>query len=118
MKRLLIADDDAGIRVALEARFQRRGWLVDVPVRAASIGGRSGGANRAHPALLQPRKLSHTALARALSSQSSSAFSPGNFSHGFRAVARDGSMRTSMALGASRWSLDDGRSVRWMRSDA
>jgi DNA-binding NtrC family response regulator len=30
MKRLLIADDDAGMRAALEARFQGRGWLVDV----------------------------------------------------------------------------------------
>ena len=32
MKRLLIADDDAGMRAALEARFQQRGWLVDVAV--------------------------------------------------------------------------------------
>lgn len=32
MKRLLIADDDAGMRAALEARFQRRGWLVDAAV--------------------------------------------------------------------------------------
>ncbi len=32
MKRLLIADDDAGMRAALEARFQRRGWLVDLAV--------------------------------------------------------------------------------------
>lgn len=32
MKRLLIADDDAGMRAALEARFERRGWLVDVAV--------------------------------------------------------------------------------------
>jgi DNA-binding NtrC family response regulator len=32
MKRLLIADDDAGMRAALEARFQRRGWQVDVAV--------------------------------------------------------------------------------------
>jgi DNA-binding NtrC family response regulator len=32
MKRLLIADDDAGMRAALEARFLRRGWLVDVAV--------------------------------------------------------------------------------------
>jgi len=32
MNRLLIADDDAGMRAALEARFQRRGWLVDVAV--------------------------------------------------------------------------------------
>ncbi len=30
MKRLLIADDDAGMRAALEARFQRRGWSVDL----------------------------------------------------------------------------------------
>ena len=32
MKRLLIADDDAGMRAALETRFRRRGWLVDVAV--------------------------------------------------------------------------------------
>jgi len=32
MKRLLIADDDAGMRAALEARFRRSGWLVDVAV--------------------------------------------------------------------------------------
>ena len=32
MKRLLIADDDAGMRAALEARFRRRGWQVDVAV--------------------------------------------------------------------------------------
>jgi DNA-binding NtrC family response regulator len=32
MKRLLIADDDAGMRSALEARFLRRGWRVDVAV--------------------------------------------------------------------------------------
>src|ERR1039458_4789355 len=32
MKRLLIADDDAGMRAALEARFLRRGLLVDVAV--------------------------------------------------------------------------------------
>lgn len=32
MKRLLIADDDAGMRAALEARFERRGWRVDVAV--------------------------------------------------------------------------------------
>jgi DNA-binding NtrC family response regulator len=30
MKRLLIADDDAGMRSALETRFARRGWQVDV----------------------------------------------------------------------------------------
>jgi DNA-binding NtrC family response regulator len=35
MKRLLIADDDAGMRAALEARFRRRGWLVDVAVNGA-----------------------------------------------------------------------------------
>ena len=35
MKRLLIADDDAGMRAALEARFQRRGWLVDVAVNGS-----------------------------------------------------------------------------------
>jgi DNA-binding NtrC family response regulator len=32
MRRLLIADDDAGMRAALETRFQRRGWMVDVAV--------------------------------------------------------------------------------------
>jgi DNA-binding NtrC family response regulator len=32
MKRVLIADDDAGMRAALEARFERRGWRVDVAV--------------------------------------------------------------------------------------
>jgi DNA-binding NtrC family response regulator len=32
VKRLLIADDDAGMRAALEARFVRRGWQVDVAV--------------------------------------------------------------------------------------
>ncbi|MGB9198563.1 MAG: response regulator [Terriglobales bacterium] len=30
MKRLLIADDDPGMRAALEARFAQRGWQVDV----------------------------------------------------------------------------------------
>jgi len=35
MKRLLIADDDAGMRAALETRFRRRGWLVDVAVNGA-----------------------------------------------------------------------------------
>ncbi len=30
MKRLLVVDDDAGMRAALEARFHRRGWRVDV----------------------------------------------------------------------------------------
>jgi DNA-binding NtrC family response regulator len=32
VKRLLIADDDPGMRVALEARFLRRGWQVDLAV--------------------------------------------------------------------------------------
>src|SRR5262245_33891324 len=32
MKRLLIVDDDAGMRTALEARFLRRGWQVDIAV--------------------------------------------------------------------------------------
>jgi len=32
MKRLLIADDDAGMRAALEARFEQQGWTVDVAV--------------------------------------------------------------------------------------
>src|ERR1700688_265513 len=32
MKRMLVADDDAGMRAALEARFERRGWLVDMAV--------------------------------------------------------------------------------------
>ena len=32
MKRLLIADDDAGMRAALEARFAKRGWQVDIAV--------------------------------------------------------------------------------------
>ena len=27
MKRLLIADDDAGMRAALEARFRRQPWI-------------------------------------------------------------------------------------------
>ena len=35
MKRLLIADDDAGMRAALEARFRQRGWLVDVAVNGS-----------------------------------------------------------------------------------
>jgi CheY-like chemotaxis protein len=35
MKRLLIADDDAGMRAALEARFERRGWQVDVAVNGS-----------------------------------------------------------------------------------
>ena len=32
MKRLLVVDDDAGMRAALETRFRRRGWAVDVAV--------------------------------------------------------------------------------------
>jgi CheY-like chemotaxis protein len=32
LRRLLIADDDAGMRAALEARFRGRGWEVDVAV--------------------------------------------------------------------------------------
>jgi DNA-binding NtrC family response regulator len=32
MKRVLIADDDAGMRAALEARFRGCGWMVDVAV--------------------------------------------------------------------------------------
>ncbi|MGH9641905.1 MAG: sigma-54-dependent transcriptional regulator [Terriglobales bacterium] len=32
MKRLLIADDDPGMRAALEARFAKRGWNVDLAV--------------------------------------------------------------------------------------
>jgi len=35
MKRLLIADDDAGMRAALETRFAKRGWQVDVAVNGA-----------------------------------------------------------------------------------
>ncbi len=35
MKRLLIADDDAGMRAALETRFRHRGWLVDVAVNGS-----------------------------------------------------------------------------------
>jgi len=35
VKRLLIADDDAGMRAALEARFLRLGWQVDVAVNGA-----------------------------------------------------------------------------------
>lgn len=35
MKKLLIADDDAGMRVALETRFQRLGWKVDVAMDGA-----------------------------------------------------------------------------------
>jgi len=32
MKRLLLADDDAGMRAALDERFRRRGWQVDLAV--------------------------------------------------------------------------------------
>ena len=35
MNRLLIADDDAGMRAALEARFLKRGWQVDVAVNGS-----------------------------------------------------------------------------------
>jgi two-component system response regulator AtoC len=35
VKRLLIADDDAGMRAALEARFERQGWQVDLAVNGA-----------------------------------------------------------------------------------
>jgi DNA-binding NtrC family response regulator len=35
MKRVLIADDDAGMRVALETRFLQRGWQVDLAVNGA-----------------------------------------------------------------------------------
>ncbi|MGC2246429.1 MAG: sigma-54 dependent transcriptional regulator, partial [Terriglobales bacterium] len=35
MKRLLIADDDAGMRAALETRFAKRGWQVDVAVNGS-----------------------------------------------------------------------------------
>ncbi len=35
MKRVLIVDDDAGMRAALEARFLRRGWQVDLAVNGA-----------------------------------------------------------------------------------
>jgi len=35
MNRVLVVDDDAGMRAALEARFLRRGWLVDAAHNAA-----------------------------------------------------------------------------------
>ncbi len=35
MKRVLIADDDAGMRAALETRFLQRGWQVDLAVNGA-----------------------------------------------------------------------------------
>src|SRR5271166_114486 len=35
MNRVLVVDDDCAMRAALEARFQRRGWLVET---AASAG--------------------------------------------------------------------------------
>ena len=35
MKRVLIADDDAGMRAALETRFLQRGWHVDLAVNGA-----------------------------------------------------------------------------------
>ena len=35
MSRVLVVDDDSGMRAALEARFIRRGWRVEPPpVRA------------------------------------------------------------------------------------
>jgi len=40
MKRLLIAADDAGMRASLEARFQRRGWQVDLAANGADALGR------------------------------------------------------------------------------
>ncbi len=40
MKRLLIADDDAGMRAALETRFRRRGWMVDVAVNGSEALGK------------------------------------------------------------------------------
>ena len=40
MKRLLIADDDAGMRAALEARFLRRGWQVDLAVNGSEALGK------------------------------------------------------------------------------
>lgn len=35
MNRVLVVDDDAGMRTALEARFQRRGWQVETAASAA-----------------------------------------------------------------------------------
>ena len=40
MKRVLIVDDDAGMRAALEARFLKRGWQVDVAVNGAEALGK------------------------------------------------------------------------------
>jgi DNA-binding NtrC family response regulator len=40
VKRLLIADDDAGMRAALEARFVGRGWQVDVAVNGTEALGK------------------------------------------------------------------------------
>jgi len=40
MKRVLIVDDDAGMRAALEARFERRGWRVDLAVNASEALGK------------------------------------------------------------------------------
>jgi len=40
MKRLLIVDDDAGMRAALETRFRRVGWLVDAAVNGAEALGK------------------------------------------------------------------------------
>ena len=76
-------------RIAAVLRPPHSRWL-------ASAGWRSGGADRAHPALLHARALSSAALARTLSPQSSGAFSPGNSSHGFGAVAGDGAMKMNV----------------------
>src|SRR3974390_3555522 len=35
MNRVLVVDDDPGMRAALEARFLRRGWQVDTAVSAS-----------------------------------------------------------------------------------
>ena len=35
MNRVLVVDDDCGMRAALEARFQRRGWQVETAANAA-----------------------------------------------------------------------------------
>jgi len=40
VKRVLIVDDDAGMRTALEARFLQRGWQVDLAVNGAEALGK------------------------------------------------------------------------------
>ncbi|MBI3476748.1 MAG: sigma-54-dependent Fis family transcriptional regulator [Acidobacteria bacterium] len=40
MKRVLIADDDAGMRAALETRFLQRGWQVDLAVNGSEALGK------------------------------------------------------------------------------